>query len=241
MTRKNPDKKTSDFFGDHLEIKPNFMQRPKSLEEIMAETFSPASTTTVELPATVDSKTTEENLTTDTTTTGVQIATAELISTAAPTPSINLSALRTLGIPTRLEAEVSRLHSIMSEPWQPLREIPAVSNYWQAYTEAWHWLEDNVLPHLEKDFKLTLRRCYRNAFGSLTTEGRFFAGQTTLAREVGLSKRRIQDILETFHLLGWVCKIAHYNRGDRKGTDYEMHLPPQVLSFFQHTDNPTVD
>src|SRR5262249_46873901 len=136
-------------------------------------------------------------------------------------------------IPIRFRDEVSRLKDTTDHPWERVETKSDSREYWSGYSKAWHWLEDNILQHLDKDSKLTLRRCYRKAFGEPNSNGTFFTGQTALAREVGLSKRRIQDILEIFNLLEWVVKTAHHNRGELKGTQYEMRLPHQAAIMFK--------
>ncbi|MBI4855054.1 MAG: hypothetical protein HY819_24905 [Acidobacteria bacterium] len=308
MSRKQSvDKKK--FFGDHLEIKPVFMQRPKSMEEVMAETFSKPSTVennatvenktptdihaTVELQATVENLSVENNATVENKTPTDIHATVELQATVEnlsvennatvekkaivnsktlknqakdnnintlpeiekpelefPATAVKTTVVKTTvannstvaiqipleEVPGRLRADVSLLRRVITIKWQTFPEIENLASdsptYWQAYTKAWHWIEDEVVPYLDKDSKLTLRRCYRKAFGDITAKGKFFAGQTSLAQEVGLSKRRIQDILEIFNLLGWVKKIAHHNRGGYKGTDYEMCLPSKAIECF---------
>lgn len=362
MSRKQPTEKKTDkknFFGDHLEIKPTFMQRPKSMEEVMAEAFSRPSTvenktivedkTTVEQNSIVENSTptlskieptakknysTVENSTTvkhnsivenstpsfskieqvakknystvedetrvnysttvdnktrvdysptvENSTTVEQYATIEqpttivlttvdnksidkqeksLTQPAKETNLLTLSEAKTntillatvehatvvndatiakkatvAEIPSRLRADVSLLKRVVDVKWQEFPQIETIAKdsptYWQAYTKAWHWIEDEIVPYLDKDSKLTLRKCYRKAFGDISAKGKFFAGQTLLSQEVGLSKRRIQDILEIFNLLGWVRKIAHHNRGGYKGTDYEMYLPPKAIDYF---------
>jgi hypothetical protein len=350
-TNKSDKKKL--FFGEHLEIKPAFMQRPKSMEEVMAEAFSQNNlnkdelNTTVELQATVENpanlvidkeiKTTVDSNTTlavnasvenllNSSNSNKEIETAVASNaTLAPTTTVeniaslkdsknsvalsdetslsellpatvannatvvnksnnietlatvvnsatvvnksnNIKTLATIAnsatvvkksnnietsaavansatvvkkaielenIPQRLRADISLLNRLVVVHWQSLPEQENISsNYWYAYAQAWHWIEDNVLPHLDKDSKLTLRYCYRKAFGDPMAKGRFFAGQTLLAQEVGLSKRRIQDVLEIFNLLGWVCKTAHHNRGGYKGTEYQMCLPIEVINYF---------
>ncbi|MFY9225367.1 MAG: hypothetical protein WAQ98_22015 [Blastocatellia bacterium] len=363
MARKQTDKsdKKKLFFGEHLEIKPAFMQRPKSMEEVMAEAFSKTNDLKADSSATVETKTTVENPvnlinnqeletrveskstlvpsatvenlveTSDSKTTVAFDATLELtptvenlsldnkaiettvdsnsalaftatvenlsldnkaiettvdsIATLASKPTIEpiislrdilslsdedkLSRLvpatvvndatvakndaniaitatvvdnatvakQSLGleeIPQRLRTDVAMLKRLVLVNWQALPEQENISsNYWYAYAQAWHWIEDNVVTHLDKDSKLTLRHCYRKAFGDPTAKGKFFAGQSLLAQEVGLSKRRIQDVLEIFNLLGWVCKTAHHNRGGYKGTDYQMYLPTTVIDYFK--------
>ena len=316
MARKQTDKldKKKLFFGEHLEIKPAFMQRPKSMEEVMAEAFSktnnlkPDSNTTVEQPSTVEdsanldsaaiettvdlnstiASTTIENLsldkdeqiktTVDSVTTIASVPTVEsvlslkdnvplsdeeklsilvsatVVNTATVAEQVNNivtvqeTKIATVvdnatvaeininleEIPQRLRTDVAMLKRLVLVNWQALPEEENISsNYWYAYAQAWHWIEDNVITHLDKDSKLTLRHCYRKAFGDPTAKGKFFAGQSLLAQEVGLSKRRIQDVLEIFNLLGWVRKTAHHNRGGYKGTDYEMYLPEIVINYFK--------
>jgi hypothetical protein len=238
LTRKRSDKNKSSFFGDHLEIKPSFMQKPKSLDEVMSEAFSsspPPSDSTVEQmptvaqPSPVPGATDESHSTQAETASVAPLAIVSVASAATveePSPAAQIS-------PARLQAEVAELSGVVEGEWQILPGVVREgANYWHGYSEAWHWLEDRLLPHLEKDLKLTFRRCYRKAFGSPESGGRFFTGQTALAKEVGLSKRRIQDILEIFNLLGWVKKAAHYNRGGLKGTDYEMRLPQEAIKIF---------
>ncbi|MEW6737227.1 MAG: hypothetical protein AB1489_38435 [Acidobacteriota bacterium] len=242
MNRKRSDKKKSSFFGDHLEIKPAFMQKPKSLAEVMAEAFSqqplesPATdepSSTVALISTTDQNPTPSDQTTVELSATVALSSAVAAATAAAEP-----ATIETETPIRLQEEVARLRGVINDRWQALPEQLPTPEYWQGYALAWHWLEDELLPHLEKDLKLTLRRCYRKAFGDPAAVGKFFAGQTLLAKEVGLSKRRIQDIMEIFNILGWVCKVGHYNRGNRKGTDYEMRLPTQALNIFLNRIKP---
>lgn len=344
MARKQTDKsdKKKLFFGEHLEIKPAFMQRPKSMEEVMAEAFSKTNDLKADSSATVETKTTVENPvnlinnqeletrveskstlvpsatveslleTSDSKTTVAFDATLELtptvenlsldskaiettvdfnsalaftatvenlsldnkaiettvdsIATLASKPTIEpIISLRDIlslsdedkssklvsatvvdnatvakqsldleDIPQRLRTDVAMLKRLVLVNWQALPEQENISsNYWYAYAQAWHWIEDNVVTHLDKDSKLTLRHCYRKAFGDPTAKGKFFAGQSLLAQEVGLSKRRIQDVLEIFNLLGWVCKTAHHNRGGYKGTDYQMYLPTTVIDYFK--------
>lgn len=316
MTRKQS-KDQKKFFGDHLEIKPAFMQKPKSMEEVMAEAFSRSTvenSATVEKENTVaqktrveqqkennatveqktmveqkttiknnlsrekfdkvdpngelaiDSKSTIELITTVDQTTVDQTTVEDkhqailkpinqdleevflpekLLSTTVDMTTVENATVVELamvakstvaGIPNRLKADFLLLNRVVTVKWEPFLAIEKVAKdspfYWQAYTKAWHWIEDEVVPYLDKDSKLTLRKCYRKAFGDLSAKGKFFAGQTLLAQEVGLSKRRIQDILEIFNLLGWVRKIAHHNRGGYKGTDYEMYLPPKAIEYF---------
>jgi len=338
LARKQTDKsdKKKLFFGEHLEIKPAFMQRPKSMEEVMAEAFSksndlktdssatvetkttvedsvnltnkqeletrveskstlaPSTTvenlsetsnskTTVAFDATLAPTTTIENLRLDNSkaikTTVDSITTIALESTIEPITSlkdtislpdedklsklvsatvvndatvakndINIAIPATVvdnatiaeqdisleEIPQRLRTDVAMLKRLVLVNWQALSEQENISsNYWYAYAQAWHWIEDNVVTHLDKDSKLTLRHCYRKAFGDPAAKGKFFAGQSLLAQEVGLSKRRIQDVLEIFNLLGWVRKTAHHNRGGYKGTDYQMYLPDTVIDYFK--------
>lgn len=307
------DKKKS-FFGEHLEIKPAFMQRPKTMEEVMAEAFSKQQANNAKTETTVEESTVEHNTIVEHKATVAQnkeeipsivkeqLAVAEqstidlparvvgstvavktveekessnkyfthsdskeftdsleftLTAVAQPTvaytpivtektnvPTIEQTtvvnsatvveqAIKPTTIPARLRSDITFLSRMIATQWQPLSDTETNStNYLQGYVEAWHWIEDEILPHLDKDSKLTLRRCYRKAFADPKTKGRFFAGQTSLAQEVGLSKRRIQDILEIFNILGWVRKIAHHNRGGHKGTDYEMYLPSYVIKFF---------
>lgn len=343
MSRKQTNKsdKKKVFFGEHLEIKPAFMQRPKSMEEVMAEAFSQNNQKKDKSNATVEQETTVENSvaldkskTVETTvasnSTLVPITTVELSnldketiettvasnstlaltttvedlnldkekleatidfsSTLAPKSTIEpiISIRNNLAlsdedksfisvpativnnatvakkatnvtnikkdnnatvvnnatvaeqdisleeIPQRLRADIAILKRLVTPNWQALPEQENISsNYWYAYAQAWHWIEDNVVTHLDKDSKLTLRHCYRKAFGDPAAKGRFFAGQSLLAQEVGLSKRRIQDVLEIFNLLGWVRKTAHHNRGGYKGTDYQMYLPNVVIDYFK--------
>ncbi len=337
MARKQTDKsdKKKLFFGEHLEIKPAFMQRPKSMEEVMAEAFSKSNDLKVDSSATVETKTTVENPvnlinnqeletrvdldstlvpsatvenlveTNDSKTTIAFDATLELTptvenlsldskaiettvafsSTLASKPTIetiislrdilslsdedkspklvsatvvnnatvakndaNIAITATVAdnttvakqsldleeIPQRLRTDIAMLKRLVVANWQALPEQENISsNYWYAYAQAWHWIEDNVITHLDKDSKLTLRHCYRKAFGDPAAKGKFFAGQSLLAQEVGLSKRRIQDVLEIFNLLGWVRKTAHHNRGGYKGTDYQMYLPTTVIDYFK--------
>jgi hypothetical protein len=232
LTRKQSDKNKSGFFGDHLEITPSFMQRPKSLDEVMSEAFSNSPPPSI---PSVESHTTEALDSTDNLiepNTNAHNSSDALNSTVA-----NFATTAQLS-PVRLQAEVSRLKNAIEEDWKPLpHHIKTSLNYWRGYSEAWHWLEDRLLPSLDKDLKLTFRRCFRKAFGKPDTEGKFFTGQTALAKEVGLSKRRIQDILEIFNMLGWVRKVAHYNRGGLKGTDYEMYLPSKVIDIFTEESN----
>lgn len=155
-------------------------------------------------------------------------------TTVVHSATVAEKAIKPSAIPSRLKADITFLSKMIVVEWQTLSDSEInSSNYLSAYVEAWHWIEDEILPHLDKDSKLTLRRCYRKAFADREAKGKFFAGQTSLAQEVGLSKRRIQDILEIFNLLGWVRKIAHHNRGGYKGTDYEMCLPLPVVKFFK--------
>lgn len=270
MTRKQtakPDKKK--FFGDHLEIKPTFMQRPKSMEEVMTEAFSHSTVeqnatvvsnstiehkvlassaveyqTTVDKTSVADNSTVEKNIKTNKSSIDKETSidrtteptTVAKITTIEEKTTVGIKTIVAKEVPSRLKADVSMLQRMVTAKWQPLLETEKLCvdtpNYWQAYTKAWHWIEDEVLPYLDKDSKLTLRHCYRKAFGDLSAKGKFFAGQTLLAQEVGLSKRRIQDILEIFNLLGWVRKMAHHNRGGYKGTDYEMCLPPKAADYF---------
>lgn len=229
MVRKQSDKsdkKKNDFFGAHLEVKPSFLQRPKTMEEVMAEAFSSTVAQTapvVEPPAVAPTPIPAIN--------PLTINGGQDSSTVAPAPTVVESAAVAEESPARLREEVARLAQISSE-WQPLPALGESPGYWRGYALTWHWLEDEILPHLDKDVKLALRRFYRKAFGEPAAGGRFFGGQTGLAQEVGLSKRRIQDILELFHLLGWMRKIAHFNRGNRKGTDYELRLPPPAIEIF---------
>ena len=212
------------------------MQKPKSLDEVMSQAFSHAPGPTVEQETTVASFSPgESSATAEPPPTEISPKTGHSSENSTEAPSTTVAEETTIApeTPARLIEEVTRLKKLLTEEWQPLPEnIIEQADYWQGYAHAWHYLEDEVLPHLEKDLKLALRRCYRKAFGKREAGGRFFAGQTGLANEVGLSKRRIQDILETFHLLGWVRKVAHYNRGNRKGTDYQMRLPSQARQIF---------
>jgi len=289
--KQSADKKK--FFGDHLEIKPIFMQRPKSMEEVMAEAFSNSNTienpstiveqtiveqnaivetmdssAIVENPSTVANSATIANTTTvaksnqndhhnkndkthnekndkdsdkevtlsEPVIVDTMANTTIVAKTAVANATVAVKTMVAAEIPNRLKADVILLRRMVTVKWQPLLEIEKIAidsaSYWQAYTKAWHWIEDEVVPYLDKDSKLALRRCYRKAFGDISAKGKFFAGQTSLAQEVGLSKRRIQDILEIFNLLGWVRKIAHHNRGGYKGTDYEMYLPPKAIEYF---------
>ncbi len=290
------------FFGDHLEIKPIFMQRPKSMEEVMAEAFSHPSSTAennasvehkpiVENNATVENSSVEHkpivennatvenlhvesnaivessaipansatvaemnktsqspieqkdkanessNIVAEPTTNTLESTAIVAISSAVENSAIvAVKATVVIEVPSRLRTDVELLRRMVTVKWQTFPEIEKAAvdspSYWQAYTKAWHWIEDEEVPYLDKDSKLTLRKCYRKAFGDISAKGRFFGGQTILAQEVGLSKRRIQDILEIFNLLGWVRKIAHHNRGGYKGTDYEMYLPPKAIEYF---------
>lgn len=323
LSQKRPAKSNAtkkEFFGQHLELKPAFLQKPKTLEETMAEAFSkdepPATAntgstvaynatqdhsttlenpTTLDKPATLESLATLENPTTlekspilekpatveksptlDSSTTidkAATLAQAEINTSPKPhLPNIEVISAKTPGhatvennaiaaqqataalkatteplttpattidyhyllhgeTPIRLKEDVNSLAGLARGEWENLDQN-RVLDYWRGYSLAWHWLEDQVVPNLEKDFKLALRRCYRKAFGEKSSSGKFFSGQTALAAEVGVSKRRIQDIMEIFHQLGWVKKVAHFNRGDRKGTEYEMRLPAAVMPFF---------
>lgn len=223
------------------------MQRPKTLEETMAETFSrnnspvepPPSSVTPPVSHLVDPSASAVSSVAETAVTPVNVQTIVQVNSQVNTtkPSLVEQLLVREEIPTRLKADVDYLRQALKDSWQPVPKLatrlPGLeAQYWMAYAQAWHILEDEIWPHLDKDSRLALRYCYRQAFGNPQAEGRFFAGQTILAQEVGLCKRRIQDIMEIFNILGWICKVAHYNRGGRKGTDYEMHLPAKASELF---------
>jgi hypothetical protein len=262
---KKTTKKSTAFFGDHLETKPAFMQRPQSLAEAMAAAFSPSTSTEMTVNTATNDNSPANTLAVDATETNLAtpadlmtsepitmdnlLATNEQPTTVANNASLAESARRrsnstavnplTLAEQAiidstgreRLAAIVNPLKELNTEEWQPL-DLTKVSDYWRGYALAWHYLEDTIVPQLEKDFKLALRYCYRQAFGQQDATGHFFAGQTRLAADIGVSKRRVQDLMETFHQLGWVVKTAHYNRRNLRGTEYAMRLPRAAQQQF---------
>ena len=244
---KTSDSKTTVAFDATLALTPtveNLSLDNKTIETTVASSATIASKPTIETIISfrdVVSLSDEDNPSKLVSATVVENATVAkndidiaITATIAEDTTVAKQSLDLEEIPQRLRTDVAMLKRLVLVNWQTLPEQENISsNYWYAYAQAWHWIEDNVIAHLDKDSKLTLRHCYRKAFGDPTAKGKFFAGQSLLAQEVGLSKRRIQDVLEIFNLLGWVRKTAHHNRGGYKGTDYQMYLPDTVIDYFK--------
>lgn len=103
-------------------------------------------------------------------------------------------------------------------------------NYWFKYVVIFHWLMDNLYPHIKSSTSTIYARLIRLAYGIRSNKGVCKVGYRSLEKSSGITKKHVKGAIKEIRKMGAVRILEIENKGKQGGGSiYKVLVPKEAI------------